>query len=98
MGKSIRLKKGYDIKLIGEASKEIKSIPVSEIFAIKPTDYLNMTPKMVVKVEAQGNVCANVQPTFITPSVLTLRVLNIAHRQPQAKPTRGLSNFLFNFR
>jgi len=49
MGKSIRLKKGYDIKLIGEASKEIIDIPVTEIFAIKPSDYLNMTPKMVVK-------------------------------------------------
>jgi Na+-transporting NADH:ubiquinone oxidoreductase subunit A len=50
MGKSIRLKKGYDIKLIGEASKEIINIPSAEIFAVKPTDFLNMTPKMVVKV------------------------------------------------
>ncbi|WP_341228170.1 Na(+)-translocating NADH-quinone reductase subunit A [uncultured Arcticibacterium sp.] len=50
MGKSIRLKKGYDIKLLGEASKEIAEIPAAEIFAVKPTDYLSITPKLVVKV------------------------------------------------
>jgi len=49
MGKSIRLKKGYNIKLIGEASKEILEIPATEIFAVKPTDYLSLTPKLVVK-------------------------------------------------
>ncbi|AWV97768.1 Na(+)-translocating NADH-quinone reductase subunit A [Arcticibacterium luteifluviistationis] len=49
MGKSIRLKKGYDIKLLGEASKEISEIPVADIFAVKPTDYLSITPKLVVK-------------------------------------------------
>lgn len=50
MGKSIRLKKGYDIKLLGEASKEISEIPAAEVFAVKPTDYLSITPKLVVKV------------------------------------------------
>ncbi|MFT7248252.1 MAG: Na+-transporting NADH:ubiquinone oxidoreductase subunit A [Psychromonas sp.] len=49
MGKSIRLKKGYDIKLIGNASKEILKIAATEVFAVKPTDYLSLTPKLVVK-------------------------------------------------
>ncbi|MFT5883736.1 MAG: Na+-transporting NADH:ubiquinone oxidoreductase subunit A [Arcticibacterium sp.] len=53
MGKSIRLKKGYDIKLIGEASKEVLEIPAAEIFAVKPTDYLSLTPKLVVKEGAE---------------------------------------------
>ncbi len=49
MGKSVRLKKGYDIKLIGEASSQIQEIPSAEIFAVKPTDYLSLTPKLAVK-------------------------------------------------
>jgi Na+-transporting NADH:ubiquinone oxidoreductase subunit A len=53
MGKSIRLKKGYDINLIGEASKEVLEIPAAEIFAVKPTDYLSLTPKLVVKEGAE---------------------------------------------
>lgn len=82
MGKSIRLKKGYDIKLIGEASKEIKSIPVSEIFAIKPTDYLNMTPKMVVKVgdevlAGDGIFFDKKRPEIIFPSPVSGEVVEI---------------------
>lgn len=50
MGKSIRLKKGYDIKLTGEAQKEILDAPASEIFAVKPTDFRSVTPKLQVKV------------------------------------------------
>lgn len=50
MGKSFRLKKGFDIQLVGEAIKEIQEIPVSEVFAVKPPDYLGVTPKLTVKV------------------------------------------------
>ncbi|MGR3811728.1 Na(+)-translocating NADH-quinone reductase subunit A [Jiulongibacter sp. NS-SX5] len=50
MGKSYRLKKGFDIQLVGEAAKEIQDLPSSEIFAVKPSDYLGLTPKLTVKV------------------------------------------------
>ncbi|WP_304236758.1 Na(+)-translocating NADH-quinone reductase subunit A [Jiulongibacter sediminis] len=53
MGKSFRLKKGFDIQLVGEAAKEIQEIPASEIFAVKPPDYLGVTPKLTVKVGSE---------------------------------------------
>ncbi|UBM57955.1 Na(+)-translocating NADH-quinone reductase subunit A [Marinilongibacter aquaticus] len=50
MSRTVLLKKGYDIKLIGEAAKEIQEVPYTEVFAVKPTDYLNLVPKLTVKV------------------------------------------------
>lgn len=50
MSKDIRLKKGLNINLQGEADKVYASIPQSETFSIKPTDFHGLTPKLVVKV------------------------------------------------
>ena len=49
MSKDIRLKKGLNINLKGEADKVYASIPQSQTFSIKPTDFHSLTPKMVVK-------------------------------------------------
>ena len=49
MSKDIRLKKGLNINLQGEADKVYASIPQSQNFSIKPTDFHALTPKMVVK-------------------------------------------------
>ena len=49
MSKDIRLKKGLNINLQGEADKVYASIPQSQKFSIKPTDFHALTPKMVVK-------------------------------------------------
>ena len=50
MSKSIRIRKGLDIKLIGEAEKVLVTPDIPEVFAIKPTDFHGLTPKMVLKV------------------------------------------------
>lgn len=49
MSKDIRLKKGLNIHLDGEADKVYASIPQSETFVIRPPDFHGMTPKMSVK-------------------------------------------------
>ncbi|KAA3653205.1 MAG: Na(+)-translocating NADH-quinone reductase subunit A [Bacteroidetes bacterium] len=50
MSKVLKIKKGTDIKLIGEAEKVVADAPYSETIAIKPTDFPGLKPKMAVKV------------------------------------------------
>ncbi|WP_340065185.1 Na(+)-translocating NADH-quinone reductase subunit A [Ascidiimonas aurantiaca] len=49
MSNDIRIRKGLDIKLKGVAERKISEAPKSKFFAIKPTDFHNVTPKMVLK-------------------------------------------------
>lgn len=50
MSKTIKLKKGFDINLAGKPEKKISEIPLSETFAVKPTDFSHMSrPKLLVK-------------------------------------------------
>lgn len=48
MPKMIKIKKGLDIKLIGEAERVVAELDVKN-FAIKPTDFIGVFPKMIVK-------------------------------------------------
>ena len=50
MSKNIKLKKGLNINLVGEADKVYASVKFNKNFVIKPTDFHNLTPKLVVKV------------------------------------------------
>ncbi len=50
MSKSIRIRKGLDIKIKGEAEKVKAEAPMPKTFAIKPPDFHGLTPKMVKKV------------------------------------------------
>lgn len=46
----IKLKKGFDLNLIGKADKKIKEITQPDTFALKPTDFMGVgRPKLVVK-------------------------------------------------
>lgn len=45
----IKIKKGLDIKLQGIAEKKKSDIQYSELYAIKPSDFRNITPKIVAK-------------------------------------------------
>ena len=47
--KRYQTKKGLNINLQGEADKVYASIPQSQNFSIKPTDFHALTTKMVVK-------------------------------------------------
>ena len=44
----IKIKKGLDIKLVGSAEKTVAELDVKN-FAIKPTDFIGVFPKMLVK-------------------------------------------------
>ncbi|MCG8577947.1 MAG: Na(+)-translocating NADH-quinone reductase subunit A [Flavobacteriales bacterium] len=50
MSKTIKLRKGLDIALKGEADKVKSNVDAPASFAIKPPDFHGLTPKMVVKV------------------------------------------------
>ncbi len=49
MSTDIRIKKGLDIKLVGEADKTTTEFPISSIYAIKPEDFHGITPKLIAK-------------------------------------------------
>lgn len=49
MSKDIRIKKGLDLKLKGEAEKNLSVVSRSKVYAINPSDFHGITPKMVVK-------------------------------------------------
>lgn len=50
MSNDIRIKKGLDIKLKGVAKKTLTDLPRTDVYAIKPTDFHGITPKLQVKV------------------------------------------------
>jgi Na+-transporting NADH:ubiquinone oxidoreductase subunit A len=49
MSKTVKLRKGLDIKLVGEADKVKVEAPSPASVALKPTDFHGLVPKMVVK-------------------------------------------------
>ena len=50
MSKIIKLCKGLDIRLQGEAAKTIVNAPLAAEYAVSPLDFEGLTPKMLVKV------------------------------------------------
>ena len=51
MSNDIRIRKGLDIKLIGEAEETTVEAVPSNIYAIKLSDFHSITPKMLLKVD-----------------------------------------------
>ena len=49
MSKDIRIKKGLDIKLVGEATLTTNKLPVKGMFALKPQDFHGIIPKLIAK-------------------------------------------------
>jgi Na+-transporting NADH:ubiquinone oxidoreductase subunit A len=49
MSEYIKIKRGLNLKLIGEAAKSVLDLPLAEIFALKPKDFVGLTPKLLVK-------------------------------------------------
>lgn len=50
MSRTLKLKKGLDIKLKGAAKTDMIKIEKSKLYAVKPTDFHGITPKLAVKV------------------------------------------------
>lgn len=48
MGKTINIRRGYDIKLVGAAEKSTTDLPVSDVIAVKPSDFSGIIPKLLV--------------------------------------------------
>jgi len=79
MSKDIKIKKGLNIRLKGEAEKTLSNAPRSRTFAIRPIDLHLITPKMVIKEGAKiqaGDVLfyskANEEIKFVSPVSGTL--------------------------
>lgn len=56
MSKSIRIRKGLDIKIKGDADRVVVEAPMPSTFAIKPSDFHSLTPKMFKKVGEEVQV------------------------------------------
>jgi len=61
MSKYIKIKRGLNIKLVGEAEKIFSDLPLPETFAIKPPNFIGVTPKLLVK---QGDEVQAGSPLF----------------------------------
>lgn len=48
MPEIIKIKKGLNLRLKGKAQEEVLDLGVNGFFAIKPTDFTNITPKLLV--------------------------------------------------
>jgi len=53
MSKNIKISRGVNIKLKGEAEKVHASLPLSSTVAIKPTDFAGVVPKLILKEKAE---------------------------------------------
>ena len=49
MSKSIKIKRGLNIRLKGEAEKVLVTLPIRGTYAIKPTDFHGLVPKLAIK-------------------------------------------------
>jgi len=49
MSKDIRIKKGLDIKLVGEAEQATENAIISNTYSIRPEDFHSIIPKLVAK-------------------------------------------------
>ncbi|MGY3791137.1 Na(+)-translocating NADH-quinone reductase subunit A [uncultured Aquimarina sp.] len=61
MSKDIRIRKGLDIKLVGEAEKITSEATKSNVYAIKPDDFHGIVPKVIAK---QGTEVKAGEPLF----------------------------------
>lgn len=51
MSQVIKLKKGLDILLKGEAKRELTRLPLVHAYALKPEDFPGVTPKLLVRMD-----------------------------------------------
>ena len=49
MSKTVKLRKGLNISLLGDADRVVEALALPSLVALKPTDFHGMTPKLVVK-------------------------------------------------
>ena len=57
MSKIIKLNKGLDIKLEGQAASVVVNAPLADTYAVSPLDFEGVTPKLLVKAGDQVKAC-----------------------------------------
>lgn len=62
MAQTLKIKRGYDLKLVGKATTTIETLRNPKTYAIKPTDFADLTPKLVVK---EGSEVKAGDPIFV---------------------------------
>jgi len=67
MSQNIKLKKGFDINLVGKAERKITELVQPETFALKPTDFVGMSrAKLLIK---EGDSIKAGSPIFVDKQV-----------------------------
>ncbi len=61
MSQEVRIKRGLNLRLKGKAEKQIHNIASSSVYALQPSDFPGLTPKMLV---AEGDEVLAGQPVF----------------------------------
>ena len=69
MSKSIKIRKGLDIRIKGEAERSSIEAPLSSTYAIKPTDFHGLIPKLLKKV---GDQVKAGTPIFLSDSKISI--------------------------
>ena len=49
MSNDIRIRKGLDIHLEGEADKTTQQLPIAALYGIKPSDFHGVIPKLLLR-------------------------------------------------
>ena len=49
MADYIKLKKGLNVPMVGAPQPVVKKSVISEVIALKPTDFKNLTPRLLVR-------------------------------------------------
>ena len=65
MSNHIRLSKGLDIPLKGNASNQITKTISSDILAVKPSDFRTLNPKLLVKEGDKKPIIINIGDVFM---------------------------------
>ncbi|WP_026811720.1 Na(+)-translocating NADH-quinone reductase subunit A [Arenibacter latericius] len=73
MSKDIRIKKGLNINLVGEAEKSVSKAVASNVYAINLLEFHGVTPKMLVK---QGAEVKAGEPLFFNKDVENMQFVS----------------------
>lgn len=73
MSNDIRIKKGLDIKLKGEAEKVIENAVISNFYTIRPEDFHGVIPKMLVK---EGETVKAGSPLYYDKSNESVKIVS----------------------
>lgn len=73
MSKTIKLKKGLDIRLKGKAEEIVSEVPVGGIYAVVPDDFYGFKPKPVVK---EGDSVMAGDALFVNKEIPELKVVS----------------------